>query len=117
MGLLVTMAVSGTSSSAPVEHGNFQKPFGRYIPVDCGMALGVLSIGGRKVGVKWIVFPEIPRHIFRDQNLRGFLRGTCRQEASAQIWSHPLGSSSAPVGSLGSCLLRWEGAAVQSATS
>lgn len=30
MGLLVTVAVSGTSSSAPVGPGNIQKPFGRY---------------------------------------------------------------------------------------
>lgn len=40
-----------------------------------------------------------------------------RQQSSAQIWSHPLGSSPASAGSLGSCLLRWEGAAVQSAPS
>lgn len=30
MGLLVTTAASGTSSSAPVERGNFQAPLGRY---------------------------------------------------------------------------------------
>lgn len=39
MGLRVTMAASGTSNSAPVEHGSFQAPLGRYLPVDCGMAL------------------------------------------------------------------------------
>lgn len=37
MGLLATTAASGTSSSAPVEHGNFQAPHGRYLPVGCGM--------------------------------------------------------------------------------
>lgn len=41
MGLLVTTAASGTSSSAPVEHGNFQAPLGRYLPVDCVLALGL----------------------------------------------------------------------------
>lgn len=41
MALLVTTAASGTSSSAPVEHGNFQAPLGRYLSVDCGMALGL----------------------------------------------------------------------------
>ena len=37
MGSLVTTAASGTSNSAPVEHGNFQAPPGRYLPVVCGM--------------------------------------------------------------------------------
>lgn len=41
MGLLVTMAVSGTSSSAPVEHGSFQAPFERYFPVDYELAMGL----------------------------------------------------------------------------
>ena len=54
MGLLVTTAASGTSSSAPVEHGNFQAPLGRYLPVDCGMALGLRA---RTKG-PW-VFPEL----------------------------------------------------------
>lgn len=30
MGLPVTVDVSGTSNSAPVGHGNIQKPLGRY---------------------------------------------------------------------------------------
>lgn len=37
----VTTAVSGTSSSAPVEHGNFQARFGRYFQVDGGMPWGL----------------------------------------------------------------------------
>lgn len=41
MGLLVTTAVSGILSSAPVEHGNFQAPFERYFPVDCELAMGL----------------------------------------------------------------------------
>lgn len=54
MALLVTTAASGTSSSAPVEHGSFQAPLGRYLQVDCGMALGL-----RKRTKRHWVFPEL----------------------------------------------------------
>lgn len=65
MGLLVTTAASGTSSSAPVEHGNFQAPLGRYLPVDYVMtlglsartkALGVPRVGGTEFGEGWMAF-------------------------------------------------------------
>lgn len=39
------------------------------------VALGVPRIGGKEVGEGWMdLFPAIPYHIFRDQNLKSFLR-------------------------------------------
>lgn len=76
MGLLVTTAASGTSSSALVEHGNFQAPLGRYLPVDYVMALGlgartkalgVPRVGGKEFGEGWMAFfLATSFHIFRD---------------------------------------------------
>lgn len=57
--------------------------------------------------ISYLQRPEPPK--FSERSLR--------QQASAQVWSHPLGSSPASIGSLGSRLLRREGAAVQSAPS
>lgn len=54
MALLVTMVASGTSSSAPVERGNFQAPLGRYLPIDCGVALELRAMTKRP----W-EFPEL----------------------------------------------------------
>lgn len=84
MALLVTTVASGTSSSAPVEHGNFQAPLGRYLPVDCGMALGLRARTERPwefpeleevrlESGRWSIFQRL--HTFRDQNLQSFLSG------------------------------------------
>ena len=123
----MTTAASGTSSSAPVEHGNFQAPLGRYFPLDCGVAfglsqnkgaLGLPRVGEREVG-EWGVefFQQLHIRFSGTRSSRIFLRHSCQQQVSVQIWCHPLGSSPAPTGSPGSCLLRWEGAAVQPAPS
>lgn len=117
----MTTDASGTSSSAPVEHGNFQAPLGRYFPLDCGMALGLSqykgALGLPRVGEWGLEFFSNSTSDFHRTEVHTFSE-TCLPAASLSAdLSHPLGTSPAPTGSPGSCLLRWEGAAVQSAPS